>query len=63
MSATTKPLDYAAAIADIDARINQLAGKREILVALRDMGAVIEVPEQAPAETPTPASATAGQAA
>jgi hypothetical protein len=42
----TKPLDYAAVIVDIDAQINRLVGKRELLAALRDAGAVIEVPEQ-----------------
>ena len=47
----------AAAIADIDARINQLVGKREMLMALRDAGAVIEVPDAPQGDAPQGASA------
>ncbi len=39
-------MDIGQLISDVDAQLNQLVGKRALLVALRDAGATIEVPEQ-----------------
>lgn len=45
-------LDLGELIADIDRQIERLAGQRGLLMRLREMGAVVEVPDQAAQEQP-----------